>query len=126
MVLALARFGLPALLPATMLARNKFSGERARALFAGCAAHSVMPLDAPLSAAIGAGAGGLRRTLPAGRSWQVARQKLSDALAACLRELGGEIMDGAPREANSRNYPKPRSTCSIPARKRWPALLHGG
>ncbi len=91
--LALARFGLPALLPSTTLARNKFQGERARALFAGCAAHSVMPLDAPLSAAIGLVLG----TASHATGWPVVAggaQKLSDALAACLRELGGEIFTG--------------------------------
>src|SRR4029077_13486347 len=31
----LARFGIPALLPATALARTQFRGDRARALFAG-------------------------------------------------------------------------------------------
>ena len=91
--LALARFGLPALLPATTLARRNFKGERARALFAGCAAHSVMPLDAPLSAAIGLVLG----TAGHATGWPVVAgggQRLSDALAACLRELGGKILTG--------------------------------
>src|SRR2546426_7363006 len=47
---ALARLGLPGLLPARVLARRAFSGDRARALFAGLAAHSVLSLDAPLTA----------------------------------------------------------------------------
>ncbi|MBO85297.1 MAG: FAD-dependent oxidoreductase [Deltaproteobacteria bacterium] len=49
----LARFGVSAALPATMLARNLFREEPARALFAGLAAHSVLPLEHPPSAAIG-------------------------------------------------------------------------
>ncbi len=88
--IALAKFGLPALLPATTLAKNSFTGERARALFAGCAAHSVMPLEAPLSAAIGLVLGTAGHAV----GWPViggGAQHLSDALAACLHELGGQI-----------------------------------
>src|SRR5439155_1284790 len=48
--LVMARLGLPGVLPARLLARVAFSGVRARALFAGLAAHSVLPLDAPLTA----------------------------------------------------------------------------
>ena len=48
----MARFGLRALLPAKLLARRAFSGERARALFAGLAAHSVLPLEKPGTSAI--------------------------------------------------------------------------
>lgn len=88
--LALARFGLSALFSATAVATKTFDGQRARALFAGCAAHSVMPLDAPLSAAIGLVLG----TAGHASGWPVVRggaQRLSDALAGCLRELGGDI-----------------------------------
>lgn len=50
--LALARFGMNALRPARSLARAAFTGEPARALFAGLAAHSVLPLERPVSAAV--------------------------------------------------------------------------
>ena len=50
--LALARFGFDGLQPATLAAR-RFRGDRARALFAGAAAHSVTSLSAPASAAAG-------------------------------------------------------------------------
>ncbi len=46
----LAWFGLQALQPATLLAR-RFRGERARALLAGGAAHALLPLGDPVSAA---------------------------------------------------------------------------
>ncbi len=89
----LAGFGLSALQPATMLARRWFRGEPARGLFAGLAAHSFLPLEAPGSAAIGLvlGAAGhaVGWPLPRGGS-----QKISDALAGVLRELGGEIETG--------------------------------
>ncbi len=48
----LARFGTRALLPASALAR-RWSGDEARALWAGTAAHAFRPLSAPASSAIG-------------------------------------------------------------------------
>ena len=93
--LVLARFGLPALLPAMALAKLCFQGRRAEALFAGCAAHSVMPLDAPLSAAVGLVLAVAGHTT----GWPVAAgggQALTEALVAHLRSLGGEVRVGAP------------------------------
>ena len=49
---ALARFGLQAIMPATVAAR-RFERESTRALFAGCAAHAFLPLSRPLSASFG-------------------------------------------------------------------------
>ena len=43
--LLLARFGLSGIRSAQDLARGKFTGEETRALFAGLAAHAVLPLD---------------------------------------------------------------------------------
>ena len=45
--LVLARFGASALRSATGLARSRFQGERARALLAGCCAHSMLSLRTP-------------------------------------------------------------------------------
>ncbi len=89
----LARFGLSALLPAASLARSRFSGVRARALFAGMAAHSVMPLEAPASAAVGL------VLMAAGHAsgWPIVRggaQMLTDALAHHLESLNGRIVVG--------------------------------
>ncbi|HST80256.1 MAG TPA: NAD(P)/FAD-dependent oxidoreductase [Kineosporiaceae bacterium] len=85
----LARFGAPALVPASMLARI-FSGEEARALFAGVAAHAFQPLHHPLSSSIGLG------ILTAGHrhGWAVAEggsRRITDALAEALLDLGGKI-----------------------------------
>src|SRR4029453_4320586 len=44
---------LPALRSAVGLARSRFRGEAGRALFVGLAAHSMVPLDRPLTAAFG-------------------------------------------------------------------------
>ncbi|MCE9680655.1 hypothetical protein LZP69_16165, partial [Shewanella sp. AS1] len=49
----MARFGALALLPVTVLARAAFRGPRARAVFAGMAAHSLMPLSWPATSGFG-------------------------------------------------------------------------
>jgi phytoene dehydrogenase-like protein len=51
--LLLGRFGLVALRSASALVRDRFRGPRARALFAGIAAHAMCPLDAAATAAFG-------------------------------------------------------------------------
>ena len=91
--LLLGRFGVSALRSADGLARAAFEGERARALFAGLAAHSMLPLTQPVSASFGLVLGVLAHAY----GWPVARggsQSLADALAAHLRSLGGEIETG--------------------------------
>ena len=50
--LAMARFGLAGLLPASVLAR-RFRTEEAQALLAGAAAHTMLPLTAPLTSGFG-------------------------------------------------------------------------
>jgi phytoene dehydrogenase-like protein len=50
---SMARFGVLAAVPARLLAASLFRTERARALFAGLAAHSFLSLDAPFSSAVG-------------------------------------------------------------------------
>ncbi len=89
---AMARFGLKALQPATRLTR-RFQTDAAAALFGGCAAHAMVPLDRPLTSAFGlmlaasAHAGGW--PFAAGGS-----QAVADALVARLVELGGEVRVG--------------------------------
>ncbi|MER5387653.1 NAD(P)/FAD-dependent oxidoreductase [Saccharopolyspora sp. NPDC002686] len=90
--LRLARFGIPALLPASVLTEI-FRGEQAKALFGGVAAHAFQPLDRPLSTSIGLG------ILTAGHrhGWAVAAggsRSITDALAALLLDLGGKIETG--------------------------------
>ncbi len=86
----MARFGVEALLPAARLARYRFRGPRARALFAGMAAHSVLSLDAPSSAAVAL------VLMAAGHAvgWPIVcggAQILTDTLATHLRSIGGTI-----------------------------------
>ena len=93
--LAMARFGRSALRSAEGLARSRFEGPRARALLAGLAGHSVLPLDRAASAAIGlvlAAAGhAVGWPLPRGGA-----QAVTDALVAVLEELGGGVETGRP------------------------------
>ncbi|HEX7345731.1 MAG TPA: NAD(P)/FAD-dependent oxidoreductase [Candidatus Limnocylindrales bacterium] len=91
--LALARFGLPALHSAVGLARSRFSGEAARSLFLGIAAHSMLRLDRPLSASFGLVLGMYAHAV----GWPMVRggsAALADALAAEVRRLGGGIVTG--------------------------------
>jgi phytoene dehydrogenase-like protein len=91
--LVLARFGLRAIRPAYGLAKGLFQGARARALFAGMAAHSILPLEKPGSAAFGLVLGLLAHAV----GWPLARggsQQIAAGLACYLQSLGGEIVTG--------------------------------
>lgn len=124
----LARFGLPALAPAAPFARHAFATDEARAVFAGNAAHAILPLSSPLTASFGllllvsAHVGG----------WPVAAggsQAIADALAARLRELGGEIVTGhrvvshddLPRDAKAVLFDTAPSTVVRVVRDELPA-----
>ena len=70
---------------------GSFQKEPARALFAGLAAHSFLPLDAYGSGAFGFVLGAAGHAV----GWPLPRggaQSIANALAACLRGLGGEII----------------------------------
>lgn len=91
---AASGFGMLALQPAARLANSHFKTKGARALFAGLAAHSIMPLEAWGTAAIGLVLGALAH----GKGWPIVKggsQKIADAMASYLRSLGGEIVTGA-------------------------------
>ncbi|MGA8636268.1 MAG: NAD(P)/FAD-dependent oxidoreductase [Candidatus Dormiibacterota bacterium] len=96
--LLLGGFGVPALLPATVLGRTWFRGERARALLAGCAAHSILPLSRPVSAAVGL----LFLITAHVETWPIAQggsAAITGALAGYLRSLGGRIETGTRVDA---------------------------
>lgn len=93
--LVMARFGFSAIQAARSVAISNFSGEHARALFGGMSAHAVLPLERPPSAA----AGLLLATLGHAVGWPLPRggsQRITDAMAAYLRSLGGAIVTDAP------------------------------
>ncbi|MCW5890716.1 MAG: NAD(P)/FAD-dependent oxidoreductase [bacterium] len=89
----LARFGLRAIWSANRLARLCFRAPRARALFAGCAGHSLLPLTQPLTAAIGTMFALTGHVV----DWPVAEggsEAIWRALASYLASLGGRIETG--------------------------------
>ncbi|HWO21727.1 MAG TPA: NAD(P)/FAD-dependent oxidoreductase [Kofleriaceae bacterium] len=86
------RFGLRGMRSAEGLAR-RFRGPRARALLAGCAAHSILPLDRAFTGAVG-----LMFLITAHvEDWPVARggsHAITRALAGVLAAAGGRIETG--------------------------------
>lgn len=91
--LRLARFAASALRSASGLAESRFDRPPARALLAGLAAHSALPLERKMSAAVAlvlalaAHSGGW--PFPRGGACGIAT-----ALVSILRELGGELVTG--------------------------------
>jgi phytoene dehydrogenase-like protein len=86
----MARFGLYALRSCTMLANQLFKTKEAKALFAGLAAHSILPLNAPATASFGLVLGMLGHAV----GWPIPKggsQSIADALASYFKSLGGEI-----------------------------------
>lgn len=91
--LVMARFGLNGIRSAISLA-GRFRGARARALLAGCAGHSILPLDRAFTGALG------MMFLLSGHmeDWPVAAggsQAVADSLASLFRSLGGRIETSA-------------------------------
>ncbi len=90
--LTMMRFGLGALVPATLFAK-RFKNDETRGLFAGVAAHSFQPLNRPLTSAAALMFVGAAHTT----GWPVAvggSQAVTDALASMLRAAGGTIETG--------------------------------
>jgi phytoene dehydrogenase-like protein len=105
--LLMLSFGLQAIQTAAGFARRLFSGPRARALFAGIAAHSNMPLNVRPTAA----AGLLLGMLGHAGGWPLVKggsQKLSQALAGHFESLGGRIFTGQ-RVKSLRDVPPSRA-----------------
>jgi phytoene dehydrogenase-like protein len=91
----MTRFGLRGLRSARALADSYFTGTRARALFAGLAAHSFLPLESPVSAAFGLVLGITGHAV----GWPIPQggaQSIADALVVCLRKAGGTVTTDAP------------------------------
>ena len=105
---ALGRFGIPAICPATLLTKLLFKNESTRALFAGIAAHSFLPLESLASSAfalvLGMAGHAVGWPTPRGGS-----QSISNALANYFLELSGKI-DIDRRIENLNQLPKSRMT----------------
>jgi phytoene dehydrogenase-like protein len=87
----LARFGMRALQSGVASARRLFGTERARALWAGLCAHSILPLEAAGTGAFGY----VLASAAHATGWPIARggsQRIVNALAAYFEILGGRIV----------------------------------
>lgn len=96
--LLLGRFALRGFRSTTSLARSWFKSDPARALLAGLAAHSFLPLEQIPSAAFGLVLAFLAHAV----GWPFPRggsQAISNALVKVLSDLGGEVFTGFKVEA---------------------------
>ena len=112
---------LAALRSAERLAARAFSGERTRALFAGIAAHGMLPLDRPLTAGVGLDAG---RDVPRRRLADSARRRpehhdRAGRTPAVARRRGGRRIEGdRARRASGGEGRSVRSVAEAAARDR--------
>jgi phytoene dehydrogenase-like protein len=90
---AVTRFGVQGLPSVGWLARRYFDHDAARALIAGAAAHGMLDLTRPLTAALGMFLGMMSHH----GGWPLIEggsQKLADAMVTALEQQGGEVVTG--------------------------------
>jgi phytoene dehydrogenase-like protein len=121
----LARFGWSGIRSARGLVRSRFDGDEAQALFAGLAAHSLLSLRSPSTAAYGLVLGVLGHVV----GWPMARggsQRIADALvgiieaagapssatAASARSRAPAVERRRPRPHTATGARRPRRACS--------------
>lgn len=112
----MAHFGALALMSAHLLAETFFKDYRTRGLFAGIAAHSFLPLHAPLSAS-----GGVMLA-SAGHAvgWPMPRggaQSISNALASYLTAIGGVVHTRSPINSLEEFSPHTLLLCDVSPRQ---------
>ena len=91
----MARFGLLGFRSARGLSQGHFETEEARALIAGCAAHSMLPLESSPTGAVSL----VLTVLAHYAGWPVIEggsQRLTDAMVDYFEELGGDIRLQSP------------------------------
>jgi len=85
------KFGVKAALPSTIFSKLYFKERRTRALFAGCAGHSVLPLNYWFTAALGL----IFLACGHASDWPIAKggsQSIANSLVRCFEDAGGEII----------------------------------
>lgn len=90
---AMTRFGLNAIRSASSFVKRRFKEDRTRTFFAGAVAHSCLALDQLGTTAFGL----VLLTLGHTGGWPIpcgGTQNISNAMAAHLRSLGGEVVTG--------------------------------
>ena len=120
--LAMARFGLDGIQPASLLAR-RFRTEEARGLIAGVAAHTMLPLTAPATGGYGLAFIMIAHTV----GWPVVEGgsgPLMDALVAELTSLGGQVETG--RWVSSLDSLPPARAVLLDVTPRQLAAIAGG
>lgn len=92
--IAKAKFAFYALSSASHFAKHQFTNGEAQSLFAGMGAHSMLPLNTPATSSMAIVLNILahvnRWPLPKGGA-----QQITNALASCFKQLGGEIQTGS-------------------------------
>jgi phytoene dehydrogenase-like protein len=91
-------FGLKAMQSAQQLANSKFKTNRAKALFLGCAAHSVVALNKIATASFGISLAMVAHMV----GWPIVRggsQQIIECMEKYFRSLGGEIESGRKVES---------------------------
>ena len=89
--LLMFKFGIKGLQPAIYFANNTFKTEEAKALFAGCAAHSILPLNKLFTSAVGL----IFLVTAHIENWAFPKGgsvKIAEALEGYFRSLGGQIL----------------------------------
>jgi phytoene dehydrogenase-like protein len=103
----MARFGFSALHSMRSLARSRLVEQKASALLGGIAAHAILPLDAPATAAFALVLASAGHAV----GWPIARGgsgAIVAALLECFRETGGEIATGV-RVSSLDDLPRARA-----------------
>lgn len=93
--LALMRFGISGLQSAHWFAEENFEGPHAKALLAGCAAHSFSSLTTPMTTAVGL----VLLAAAHAVGWPIIRggsQRLADGLLSIATSQGAELQCSAP------------------------------
>ncbi len=103
-----ARFSATAAIPATTTASRVWKTDEGQGLFAGHAAHAIMPLSAPFTSSFGVLLGSLAHSVGWGFP-EGGAQSLVDAMVSLLKSLGGEIRTGHP-VSSMNDVPAARAT----------------
>ncbi|MEX2605064.1 MAG: NAD(P)/FAD-dependent oxidoreductase [Gracilimonas sp.] len=93
--LKMARFGWYGAFSAKHLSNSLFNMPKTKAMFAGCAAHSIVPLNKAFTSSFGLVLGAAAHTV----GWPVAKGgtgSVSKALTTLLKSLGGTIQTNYP------------------------------
>jgi phytoene dehydrogenase-like protein len=112
----MARFAVHAIRSAAALANGRFADARTRALLAGAAAHSMIPLDRLATSGFGLGLIVAAHAV----GWPVARggsQHLANAMASYLRSIGGAIETGVRVDSLEQLPPSRAVLCDVTPRQ---------